>query len=298
MKRYYIVYFLSLCSLLGCANIIDLPDNPELNDVGPWYCLDNPKKNASSEQSAATVHVRTCDFISKCTKKVTDLTARLCNKRDVGCTNPISTNITDEIEGELTFEVPTAGGGFDGYLEISSPTALCTDKEEFGESGAILCSMMPDCDPANPDEACLAPTYAPSLLFFNPPVIADTEEPIQLPLLSTMGLPSVVQAAGVEMDASTGNLFIIALDCYGSPVSGVTYSISQHEDKVTQLYLDTGVVSDTSMETDESGIGGFVGVPPGFAEVVGYNSDNERIGKIGVQAFPFTMTYTFMVPSS
>ena len=62
-------------------------------------------------------------------------------------------------------------------------------------------------------------------------------------------------------------------------------------------YVDTGVISDTSMETDSSGIGGFVGVPPGFAEIVGYNSDNERIGKVGVQASPFTMTYTFMVPS-
>jgi hypothetical protein len=56
------------------------------------------------------------------------------------------------------------------------------------------------------------------------------------------------------------------------------------------------VVSNTSLQTDTSGIGGFVGVPAGFAEVTGYNDKLQKIGKIGVQAAPFSLTYSALSP--
>ena len=283
---------------LACAQLLDLPSDPELLPQDDrWSCLGATTAALSApEQTTATVHVYACDFITDCSFPVTGVTARVCAKRDVGCTNPIVENMVDD-EGVIDVPLPTGLEGFDGYLEVRAPVASCTDEEVFGSAGPMLCGLVPDCDVESPDNRCMVPTYARSLLFFNPPVRGDREAPMPLPMLSSAGLPAVVQAAGADLDPGAGNLFITALDCNGMPASGVTYSIQQHQDEVTQLYVDSGVVSDTVLETDDSGIGGFVGVPPGFAEVVGYNENLERIGEIGVQSAPFTMTYSALVPS-
>lgn len=288
--------FSAALALPGCADLIDVPDHPQLAAQGPWRCLGAVQALQAIPATTATVRVQACDFISNCASVVSQLHAKLCAKRDIGCTNPLRADITDRA-GLLEFQVPTGVSGFDGYLQVNAPSARCTDAAAFGTAGPMLCGLVPECDPSAPDDRCNIPTYAPSLLFFNPPVSADIERALQLPLLSSAGLPAVVQAAGAALDPTTGNLFITALDCDGNPAAGVTYGITQHQDEVTQLYVDSGVVSDTVLETDESGIGGFVGVPTGFAEVVGYNSDLQRIGEIGVQAAPFTMTYSALAPS-
>jgi hypothetical protein len=287
----------ALLSLSGCAEILDIPDNATLALQGPWRCLGHPEPAPIPSQGSATVRVEACDFISNCLQPVTGLTARLCAKRDVACTNPIRTDIRD-VGGVLELAVPTAQGGFDGYLEISAPPAPCTDRARFGAAASgLLCSLVPECDPSAPDERCDIPSYARSLLFFNPPVTGDLAQPLRVPMLSSGGLPAVVQAAGATLDPTTGNLFITALDCDGTPTAGVTYAISQHQDVVTQLYVDNGVVSDTALRTDQSGIGGFVGVPAGFVEVTAFKEDFEPIGDIGVLAAPFTMTYCALVPT-
>ncbi len=280
----------------GCSGMLDLPEEAELVAQGPWRCLGDLEAAPAPAATVASVQVAACDFISNCTAPVTGLTARVCAKRDVGCTNPLRTDIADRA-GLLQFDVSTAGGGFDGYLEVTAPTASCTDTQVFGEAGASLCELAPGCDPAAPDQRCLVPTHARSMLFFNPPIVASVTKPLQLPMMSSAGLPALVQAAGAELDPTTGNLFITAIDCDGAPAAGVTYAITQSQDKVTQLYVDSGVVSDTALQTDSSGVGGFVGVPAGFAEAVGYNADLERIGEVGVQSAPFTMTYVALVPS-
>jgi hypothetical protein len=159
-----------------------------------------------------------------------------------------------------------------------------------------LCALAPNCDQALPDDGCLIPTYAPALVFFNPPIATDVTTPLPLQMLASGALPSVVQAAGAVLDPSTGNLFITAIDCDGRPGAGVTYEIAQHQDVVTPLYVDSGVVSDTVLQTDASGIGGFVGVPPGFVEVTGYSPDSEFITEIGLQSAPFSLTYSLLAP--
>ncbi len=283
---------------VGCEPTLDLPSDPFYEpEDSPWGCLDQMTDSAPRpEQATATARVYACDFISNCAFPVTGLSARVCSKRDVGCTNPIVDDVTD-VDGLIEVPLPTGVSGFDGYLEVVAPAARCTDTDTFGDASSVLCGLAPECDPESPDDRCLVPTYARSLLFFNPPVRSDFEAPMVLPLLSSAGLPSVVQAAGASLDPTAGNLFITAMDCQGAPAAGVTYSIEQHQDQVTQLYMDSGVVSDTVLQTDESGVGGFVGVPPGFAEVVGYNEDLDRVGEIGVQAAPFTMTYSALVPT-
>lgn len=313
--------FLTL--LPACASILDIPDSPKLaddardsgmqadaadaadagedasdsgaSDTGPWACLSDPPGDPSVETRKATVRVYTCEFVDDCESPVTGLTGKLCLKRDVGCTNPVKEGLQDE-DGTFMFDIDLPTDGFDGYMEISAAPASCTDTDTFGSASESLCGLLPDCDTSAPDENCMVPTYATALVFFNPPVRASMDQPLPVPMLSTPALPAIVGAAGAPLDPTRGNLFITAVDCDGTPASGVTYGISDVQDEVTPLYVKDGVVSDSSFETDASGIGGFVGVPPGFAEVTGYNADLDEIGSIGVQAAPFSLTYSSLGP--
>jgi hypothetical protein len=246
--------------------------------------------------TSAVVQVQACNFIDNCATTVKGLSARLCAQRNVGCTNPLEENIFDvNDDGLLTFEVDTSPEAFNGYLEVTSSTALCTD-EQFGTFGPMLCGLSPGCDPAAPDQRCLAPLYARAMLFFNPPIDRDVSVPLQLPLIPSADIPAMLGAAGAELDPSTGNLFITALDCDGVPAPGVTYGIAEHQESVTQLYMHGGLPNKTDLVTDESGVGGFLGVPGGFANVTAYNDDLDVVGEIGVQTAPFTMTYTAIAP--
>lgn len=292
---------LGALSTLGCGQVLDVPDDPQVvqQASGPWSCLGNAGTPASPEKPKAKVQVFACDFVSSnCSKPVTGMTAQLCAKVDPGCKSPIQKDLKDT-NGMFEFEVDTGGvtgAGFDGYLMVMPPAAMCTDETLFGPGGA-LCGLAQGCDVNAPDQKCMIPVYAPAMAFFNPPIVADTASPVPLPLFASAGLPAIVQAAGATLDPTKGNLFITALDCDGNRASGVTYEIAEHQSEVTQLYVDNGVVSNTAFQTDVSGIGGFIGVPAGFAEVSGFNSAKEKIGKVGLQAAPFTMTYGFLTPS-
>jgi hypothetical protein len=63
-----------------------------------------------------------------------------------------------------------------------------------------------------------------------------------------------------------------------------------------RLYMESGVLSAARNATDASGVGGFVGVPPGFVDIEAYNPAGARIGDVGVLAAPFTVTYSGLAP--
>lgn len=289
---------LSLLTILGCSEVLDIPSDPRLVATGPWRCLSQPPRVAVvSTVAQAMVRVHACDFISDCTTAVTGLTAKLCDKRDVGCNSPRLSGIT-ETDGDFLFPVPTAGGGFNGYLSVDSSSAPCTDPEAFGTvAGRVLCGLVaPGCDVAAPDARCSTKIFAPAMLFFNPPIVSDVETPLPLQMFPTSGLPSVLAAAGIAIDPRAGNLFIQALDCDGRPAADVTYQIEQFEDQVSSLYVSNGIVSGSASRTDATGVGGFVRVPPGFVSVLGYTGDSIAVGQIGVQTAASTLTYSALVP--
>lgn len=280
-----------LClSLAACSAVLDLPDDPRLVAPSGNDCLES-----APAKSVATVRVYACDFVAECASAVQGLSARLCRKRDVDCAEPLQEGITDE-DGLLVFDVETGEGGFDGYLEVVSEQASCTDEDAFGEAAGAACDLAPGCDREAPDASCQLPTYARALLFFNPPVRSDITEPLALPLLKSVALPAIVEAAGAEFDPATGNLFITALDCSGTPAPGVTYELGQHGDDATGLYVNNGIVNDAEQVTDGSGVGGFVGVPAGFVDVVGFDERMNVLGEIGLLAAPFTLTYSALAP--
>jgi hypothetical protein len=291
---------------IACAEVIGIADDPRLDEspTGPWRCLTTSDEPARPAEDYATVRVLTCNFVStNCGEVVSDLTAKLCDKLDVGCMNPILSDIRND-DGEFVFEVATGGAlatGFDGYLQINSSSAPCLDEASFGVAGPALCVTAPGCDPARPDEACNIPLYMPSLLFFNPPIRADLEIARVLPLVPTSAILPLAEAAGTSLNLSGGSAFVAAVDCDGRPASGVQLGTEQAAAAV--MYLEGGVVSSSATETDESGLVGVVGMPAGFASVHGSitdpNDNGERlpIGEVGLQIAPFSMSYASLAPT-
>jgi hypothetical protein len=297
---------ITLIELAACANVLELAENPQLVDTSPWRCVKKPLVPEPPSNDKAVVRVHVCNFVSSnCGEAVTGLTASLCNKRDVNCASPIRSDI-QQAAGDFSFTVPTGGDlgvGFDGYLQISSATALCTDESVFGPGAQMLCGLTAGCDPAKPDDRCRLPTYSPSLLFFNPPVRADLAQPLVLPLIPTSAALSLTQAAGGDVDPTTGNVFITARDCDDKPAAGARFGMTSHnDDHVTILYVRDGVISSSAVATDESGIGGLLGVPAGFSSIAGFagvdGSPDTKFGEIGVQVAPFTITYATLAPAT
>ncbi len=296
----------ALASLPACAEVLDVPDEPRL--VGPWSCLSATESPVASEpqpiaveRATAQVHIQACNFVStNCGEHVTGLSAALCSKKDVNCNNPLVSGVHD-VDGMLTIEVPTDNAtGFDGFVSIAMPTAKCTDEKTFGPTARSLCSIASHCDPSSSATDCDVPIFAPALLFFNPPLKAEPPAPVPLPLVPTAAVQPLIEAAGGTFDPMTGYLFMGATDCAGQPASGVHYALSRDEGISTDLYLDDGVISNTSNVTDASGLGGFLGVPPGFisvsASVLSPQRETTTIGEVGVQVARFTITYATLTP--
>lgn len=286
-------------ALAGCADVLDIPDDPELVATGPWTCLEQPQPAPPPASSSALVQVAACDFESEdCQTPVTGLRARLCASNvDVDCAEPIAVDIVDR-DGLLSFSVPTRGRGFHGYLEVQSATELCTNPS-LDDQGPVLCGLLPECDPQAPSAACEVPLYARALLFFNPPIVGDTSRPISLPLLPSAALPTLSAAAHASsLDRATGNLFVTALDCQGERAAGVTIRIDRDQDSARPLHVTGGDAPDATSRTDRTGMGGFIGVPPGIVGVEGSNDEQVPIGAVSAFTQPLTMSYGFLSPTA
>ncbi|MEO8185581.1 MAG: hypothetical protein ABI895_42790 [Deltaproteobacteria bacterium] len=277
--------------------VADILEPIPLAPSGPFRCLDAPGQPVLPKTATATVRFQACDFIANCTLPVRGLHARLCDKLDVGCMSPRQVGIEDR-GGLLEVTVPVGSRGFDGYLEVMPGLARCYDTSVFGAAAAgLLCQLAPACDLAAPSEACDVPLYSPVLWFFNPPVVADILEPIPLALYPSAALPLVIDAAGGTLAPGTGSVFATVLDCDGKPAPGESLAIAEYEREASSLYLDSGVISNTASETDASGVGGFIHIPPGFVELTGLDRNDMPVGKVGVQANPVFVTYTVLAPN-
>jgi hypothetical protein len=289
---------LSAIALAGCADVLDIPSTSSLAlaPSGPWRCIDGASEPPTPIGPTVTARFRACDFISNCEFPVTGLTVRVCDKLDVGCNNPRVDNVRDT-GGLIEVDVPTGPRGFDGYLQVSTTLAPCFDTSAFGNAAGFLCQLVPECNPAAPTVACDVPVYFPVMWFFNPPLVADQQEPIPLQLYPSVALPLILDAAGGEFAPGTGSVFMTVIDCDGNPAPGVTLEIAEHEDQAYPLYFDSGVISNTAHQTDPSGVGGFIRIPPGFVEVTGVSNEGAPLGKVGVQTNATFVTYTVLAPS-
>jgi hypothetical protein len=291
---------LLLALVVGCGEILNLPSDPVLSDR--YRCADDESRSETMRESAH-VRVQACNFVStNCAEPVRGVSASLCNKKDVDCAKPLRSGLRDQ-NGELAFDVQTGGplgAGFDGYLRVVTESARCDDEATFGSAAAGLCSLLEGCDEKREGAACMLPTFAPALLFFNPPLTADLARPAPLPLIPTAAVPSLTMAANGKFDATRGNVFVTVLDCAGAPMAGVRLALTSAGAGSSVLYVQDGVISANARRTDASGIGGVLNVPAGFASVAGFVDDGDggelQLAEIGLQVARFTITYTTLVP--
>lgn len=293
--------FAAPIALVGCAEVLGLPDDPVLAPADRWQCSAAAVSATPPQRDKAKVTVRACNFIStNCATPATGLTASLCEKRDFNCAAPLQQGITD-VDGDLNFEVPTGGSqgaGFDGYLKVTASPIRCAALGMSKEDQAT-CRQLAGCDGAASTDQCKVPEYIAAALFFNPPVDADREQPLLLPLIPFVASTKLVAAAGgTQADMTSGAVFATVLGCDGKPSPGVTLS-SEPNPRFGVLYAADGVISAAATATDQSGLAGLLGVPTGFARIVAYEGAGEsrrEVTSVGVQVALQTMTYVTLLP--
>lgn len=290
-----------LCAALlgpGCATLVDFPEEPQLvtqaaleaAPIGP--CSAEPP---SASPLSARVRARACDALRGCSAPVTRLHARVCSKIDVDCSSPVLDDL-EAVDGVFEFDVPATGAGFGGFLDVSAAAEPCTSPI-FGEASPLVCALAPHCDPEAADDSCDVPLYPRFLHFFNPPVTEDVAEPVVLTLLPTAGVLGILGATGGSFDATRGILIVAARGCDGAPLAGIRFELDSAEPTATEVYIADGVLSRASAATDASGIGGFLGVPRGYSHIEAFTESGERLGGVGVQIAPASITNVTLTPS-
>lgn len=195
-----------------------------------WGCLGSvqwPSEGGGSDK--VTLSVMVIDVITEAPP--TDLEVRLCPKLDVECTNPSDSGLTFNEQGMAEVKV---NPGFDGYLEMTSPT------------------------------------ITPSLFFVTKPVWEDTVVPGVLPVVSPQGFDGIAQAIGTTLDPEMGHTFVMASSCLAQPAAGVRFEVGKENAKTARYYMinNAPVASETS--TDAAGNGGFLNLDTGFVTITGY----------------------------
>lgn len=154
---------------------------------------------------------------------------RACNKIDIDCAGPTAETFSD-VSGFVSIQVDN---GFEGYLEI------------------------------------VKDGYYPVLLFTNPPITQDVSIDTALGLFTPAQFGGLTGAAGVTVDPERGHVLTGAKNCDDTTTAGVSLTLSTADASSTQFYLRNSIPDATVTTTDDSGLGGFLNVTPGFAVLTG-----------------------------
>ena len=158
---------------------------------------------------------------------VTGVTVKVCAIADTACSVPLQTE-TSDLAGKVTLSGPSSPEGIAAYLEITG--------------GGVT------------------PTL--EFLRYSDNTTLDGGK-VQITLASTTTQALFVGVLGVTADPKRGTLTYVAWDCAPLNLAGVSASLDPADSATVTAYLVGAVPSKTATETDASGFGGFVNVPPG-----------------------------------
>jgi hypothetical protein len=147
-----------------------------------WSCLGSVDWSPPAQSRLATVIIRVRDLVTE--QPMLGVTARLCRKLDLTCSQPIGEDLVADQDGNLVMRVEA---GFDGYAELRAKDKM------------------------------------PGLYFFYPPVDKDRDVPF-VPLLSPPLLAQFAQLNSQQPTSDRGHVLLVAYDCPGHPAEGVHLS--------------------------------------------------------------------------
>lgn len=194
-------------------------------------CVPNPRWRCDAPNVSTTSETKTLKVLvrdSLSLSAVSNVHVVACQKLDLTCSQPAK-DATTGSDGYLTIELPA---NFAGYLQQSERR-----------------------------------DYSPSMYFLPQVFPADGMlEPFPL-LGSGVIIDALAAALGAGIDSKRGNLMLIAEDCMGMPLSGVTFTSPQRDMQTVQFYVRDLLPSTTAMDTAEVGNGGFLNFPAGTAVI-------------------------------
>jgi hypothetical protein len=227
-----------------------------------WSCLDRVEW-PESESTTATVGVTFMDLVNF--RAVAGVRARFCGKFDPTCTEGViagTEGLVSDDNGIVQAELPVP---FDGFVMFEGP---------FGESPKV-----------------------PGSYFFYPPVTRSRVVP-PIPLMAQEVLDVLAEQAGQPVDPGDGHVMLAAYNCASQVTAGVRLSSDRFDVDTRAFYVVQRVPTTTALETDESGWGGLINVPPGATQVSGTLSRGSRhIGTASLNVTAGRVTYTALVPS-
>lgn len=195
-----------------------------------WSCLSDEDELGPLVASplGAPRLVKSLRVLSLATGEIlAGVTVRACAQRDIDCAEPLTAAIPTDANGWVDLPLYE---GFDGYLEITGDTIVST-----------------------------------ALFYADPLESASQADRTPLGLLEKELLPSLSGATGQVQDRNLGLVYLRTFDCQGDAAPGVTFTIDK---PAWQWYFVDGLPSSMAEETAaDSGLGGFINVPPGIAVV-------------------------------
>lgn len=136
----------------------------------------------------------------------------------------------------------------------------------------------------------------PTLIF--PPNTRRQRAPSRLPMVPASFFGMMFKGIGVSVAENRSVVLTTSLDCLGRPAAGLSIASPQADDGTVSYVLAGGVPSRSAAATDETGVGGFVNIPPGSAVITStIAATNRLVGTAGVQTRSGYLSMVLVMPS-
>jgi len=140
------------------------------------------------------------------------------------------------------------------------------------------------------------PEWVPALYFLPNALPADgVLQPA--PLMPNGVVDALAVSIGSRIDDTRGHMMLIAEDCYGAALPGVTFASPVQDSKTIQFYVRDLLPTTSAKETAEIGNGGYLNFPPGNAVItLTLNKSKLRLTTSSVVVRPGYITVAYLRP--
>ncbi|HVZ35070.1 MAG TPA: hypothetical protein VG963_21740 [Polyangiaceae bacterium] len=134
-------------------------------------------------------------------------------------------------------------------------------------------------------------------LYFLPAVLPSDGQLDPVPLLDVGVVDALALSIGSDIDPQRGHMMLIAEDCLGAALAGVTFKTPQQDAATIQFYVRDLLPTTSATETDDIGNGGYLNFPAGSAVIDVTKVDlNLKLTTSSVVVRPSFITVAYIRP--